>query len=324
MSNLPDQTSVLKLEYFPVTFFSMIMGMTGLTLVWEKAVSVFAAPPIIGHILLTLTACLFLILVLLYLLKIMFKTPAALEEFQHPIKLSFFPAFSISLILLSVATLGISKQLSLFIWASGSALHLLFTIYVLNQWIHHPKFQIAHMTPAWFIPVVGNILVPIAGVEHGYTEVSWFFFSIGLVYWIVLKTLVLNRMIFHDPLPGKLLPTLFILIAPPAAGFLSYIKLNGELDNFARILFYAAMFLIILLLSQLPRFTRIKFFMSWWAYSFPLAASAVAAQVMYTSLGQPFFYYLAMALVGLSSAVIFLLLSRTLMAVIRNEICQPE
>ncbi|BBB25327.1 SLAC1 anion channel family protein [Amphritea japonica] len=324
MSELSEQTSASKLEHFPITFFAMIMGMTGLTLAWEKAVSVFSAPPIISHVLLTLTACLFLIIVLIYLLKIMLKTRAVLGEFNHPIKLSFFPAFSISLILLSVATLEISKTLSLFVWASGSALHLLFTVYVLNQWIHHPKFQIAHITPAWFIPVVGNILVPIAGVEHGYSEVSWFFFSIGLVYWIILKTLVLNRMIFHDPLSGKMLPTLFILIAPPAVGFISYLKLNGELDSFARVLFYSAMFLILLLLSQLPRFARIKFFMSWWAYSFPLAASAIAAQVMYTTLEQPFFYYLAMILIGLASAVISLLLFRTLLAVIRNEICQPE
>lgn len=324
MSELSEQTSASKLEHFPITFFAMIMGMTGLTLAWEKATSVFSAPPIISHILLTLTACLFLIIVLIYLLKIILKTHAVSGEFNHPIKLSFFPAFSISLLLLSVATLEISKSLSLFVWASGSALHLLFTVYVLNQWIHHPKFQIAHITPAWFIPVVGNILVPIAGVEHGYSEVSWFFFSIGLVYWIILKTLVLNRMIFHDPLPGKMLPTLFILIAPPAVGFLSYLKLNGELDNFARILFYAAMFLILLLLSQLPRFARIKFFMSWWAYSFPLAASAIAAQVMYTTLEQPFFYYLAMVLIALASAVISLLFFRTLLAVIRNEICQPE
>ncbi|UTW03810.1 SLAC1 anion channel family protein [Amphritea atlantica] len=324
MNNVSEQITASKLEHFPITFFAMSMGITGLTLMWEKASTVFGAPAIIGQLLLTLTTCLFLILVLVYLLKIMLKTSAVVDEFQHPIKLSFFPAFSISLILLSVATLDASKQLSFILWSSGSALHLMLTVYVLNQWIHHPKFQIIHMTPAWFIPVVGNILVPIAGVEHGYIEISWFFFSIGIIYWIVLKTLVLNRMMFHDPVPQKLLPTLFILIAPPAVGFISYMKLNGELDNVARILFYAAMFLLLLLLSQLPRFTRIKFFMSWWAYSFPLAASAIAAQLMYSMQGQPFFYYLALGLSALATLVIALLFSRTVLAVIRNEICLPE
>nr|WP_320136875.1 SLAC1 anion channel family protein [uncultured Amphritea sp.] len=324
MSNQLEQTSASKLQHFPITFFAMIMGMTGLTLVWEKASHVFSTPPIIGHVLLIVTACLFLILALIYLLKIMLKAPAVLEEFNHPIKLSFFPAFSISMLLLSIATLDVSEQLSFILWSSGSVIHLLLTVYVLNQWIHHPKFKVIHMTPAWFIPVVGNILVPIAGVEHGYTEISWFFFSIGIVYWIVLKTLVLNRMIFHDPIPHKLLPTMFILIAPPAVGFISYMKLNGALDNFARILFYTAMFLVVLLLVQAPRFTRIKFFMSWWAYSFPLAAAAIAAQLMYSQLGQPFFYYLSLVLIALSSVIIVLLFFRTLLAVIRNEFCVPE
>ncbi len=324
MSNLSEQFAASKLEHFPVTFFAMIMGMTGLALVWEKASIVFGAPAIVGHLLLTLTACLFVILAVVYLLKIILRKSAVLEEFQHPIKLSFFPAFSISMILLSIATLTLSERLSFILWSVGTALHLMLTGYVLNQWIHHVKFQVTHMTPSWFIPVVGNILVPIAGVEHGYTELSWFFLSIGIVYWSVLKTLVLNRMMFHDPMPEKLLPTMFILIAPPAVGFISYIKLTGTLDSFARILFYSAMFLLLLLLSQVPRFSRIKFFMSWWAYSFPLAASAIAAQLMYINLGQPFYYYLALGLLSLATVVIALLFFRTLQAVIRNEICLPE
>lgn len=324
MSNLSERTAASRLQHFPITFFAMIMGMTGLTLVWQKASSMFLLPVIIGDLLLILTACLFLILTMIYLLKIMLKTSAVLEEFSHPIKLSFFPAFSISMLLLSIATLDVSKQLSFILWSFGSAIHLLVTVYILNQWIHHSKFQLIHMTPAWFIPVVGNILVPIAGVEHGHSEISWFFFSIGIVYWLVLKTLVLNRMIFHDPIPQKLLPTMFILIAPPAIGFISYMKLNGELDNFARVLFYTAIFLVILLLAQAPRFSRIKFFMSWWAYSFPLAAATLASQVMYTLQQQPFFYYLSLILIALVTVVIALLLFRTLLAVIRNEICLAE
>lgn len=48
--------------------------------------------------------------------------------------------------------------------------------------------------PAWFIPVVGNIIVPLAGVRFAPAEVSWFFFSIGLVFWIVLLAIVMYRL----------------------------------------------------------------------------------------------------------------------------------
>jgi tellurite resistance protein len=319
-----EHDSYSKLAHFPAAFFAMVMGLTGLTLAWEKASQVFSSSILIPKTLLIISACSFLSIVLIYLLKIVRHPQAVTAEFNHPIKMSFFPAFSIGLILLSVATLQISASLSEYIWMLGASIHLIFTLYVLGQWLHHPKFQVNHSTPAWFIPVVGNILVPISGVEHGYIEVSWFFFSIGLVYWVLLKTLIFNRMFFHDPLPEKLLPTLFILIAPPAVGFISYIKLNGELDNFGRILFYAAMFLVMLLLSQLPKFTRIKFFMSWWAYSFPLAASSVAAMLMYQLTPSAFLYGLSMGLLALSTTVIAILFARTMLAIYRNEICKPE
>ncbi len=313
-----------KLEHFPISFFAMVMGLTGLTLVWQKAGELFGLNPLIGNGLLSITFLTFFAVSLAYLIKLNRFTGAVKAEFNHPVKISFFPAFSISLILLGTATLHLAPNLSLALWLSGSLIHLLFTLYVLGQWLHHPKFAVPHSTPAWFIPVVGNILVPIAGVEHGYVEFSWFFFAIGLVYWIVLKTLIFNRMFFHDPLPEKLLPTLFILIAPPAVGFISYTKLNGELDNFGRILFYAALFLVLLLLSQAPKFLKIKFYMSWWAYSFPLAAASVASMLMYQMSNSEAMKIIAIMMIGLSSLVITFLFIRTLLAIGRNEICQPE
>lgn len=314
-----------KLQHFPIAFFAMIMGTTGLTLAWQKAAEVLQLPALVSQVMLILVACLFLAVCLGYVLKILRFPEMSLKEFHHPIKISFFPAFSISLLLLSVATLQVSADLSLYLWAAGCVMHLGFTLHVVTQWIHHPKFQIQHSTPAWFIPVVGNIIVPIAGVAHGFVELSWFFFSIGIVYWIVLKTLIFNRVLFHDPLPEKLLPTLFILIAPPAVGFISYTKLNGgEIDGFARILFYSAMFLVLLLFTQLERFRRIPFFLSWWAYSFPLAASSIAIQTMYLKTGSSFFGLLSWVSLVVASLVIALLLFKTFKAVRSGGVFKPD
>jgi len=82
---------------------------------------------------------------------------------------------------LTIALLPHYPGLSQIVWTAGTVLHFGFTLYVLSVWIHHTHFEINHMNPAWFIPIVGNILVPIAGVHHASAEISWFFFSIGLV-----------------------------------------------------------------------------------------------------------------------------------------------
>lgn len=313
------------LALFPVTFFASVMGLTGLTLSWQKAVYSLGLEPLVGRVLLILTACVLLSLTCIYLFKALKYGDRVLAEFEHPIQISFFPAFSISLLLLAVATLEVSMSLSHYLWICGAGLHLLLTLHVMTQWIHHSRFKVQHSTPAWFIPVVGNIIAPIAGVQHGYTEAGWFFFAIGLLYWLVLKTLIFNRILFHDPLPEKLLPTLFIMIAPPAIGFTSYLQLNnGNLDNFGRILYYTSLFITLLLFTQLPRFSRIRFYLSWWAYSFPLAAFSIATQSMWLQTRNEFFLLLSWISLIVVTFVVVLLLIKTARAVINASLFQPD
>jgi tellurite resistance protein len=190
-------------------------------------------------------------------------------------------------------------------------------------WIHHVHFEVGHLNPAWFIPAVGNVLVPVAGVALGYTEVSWFFFSIGMLFWVVLMTIIFYRMLFHHPLEQKLMPTLFILIAPPAVGFIAYVRLAGEIDAFSRVLYFSAAFLTLLLFTQLPRFLRLEFFLSWWAYSFPLAAISIASMVMFEQTGVVFYAWVGGALLILLTMVVILLMVRTAVAVWRHRICLP-
>jgi len=313
-----------RLQNFPISWFATVMGLSGFTIAWSRAGQLFDVSPWIGNGLLMLTVVTFITLSVIYLTKIVRLRPAVSKELNHPVKLNFFPTFSIGLILLSIAFLHVSPATSKILWSVGTVLHLLFTLYVLSIWVNHTKFKIQHMNPAWFIPIVGNILVPIAGVQHFSEEISWFFFAIGLVFWLVLLTIVYYRVIFHDPLPDRLVPTMFILIAPPAVGFISWTQLTDGIGPFGRILYYAALFLTFMLFSQLSRFTRLKFFLSWWAYSFPLAAMTLATFLMQERTGLPFFYGLSIALLAILTVIIVGLVLKTAIAVSRHEICVEE
>ena len=217
-----------------------------------------------------------------------------------------------------------NTELANVLWLIGSSLHLGFTLYVMSAWINHDYFNINHMNPAWFIPIVGNILVPIAGVPLGYADISWFFFSIGIVFWPVLLTIIYYRVIFHPALPDKLVPTFFILIAPPAVGFLSYMQLNGELDNFARVLYFSALFFTLLVLTQFRRFSKLQFFLSWWAYSFPLAAVSIASLRMYEITQNMMYSVIAIILLTILTSFISMLIIRTFKAIFDKQICVEE
>ncbi len=313
-----------RLPYFPISFFAMVMGLAGLCIAWEKAQIGYHLPFRLDLALIPFTTLVFTLLALIYLMKLLRYPGEVVKELNHPVKLNFFPAVSISLILLSITMLHTLPGVSHVLWIIGSSLHLGFTLYVMNIWIHHDKFEVHHINPAWFIPVVGNVLVPVAGTAHGYHEISWFFFSVGIIFWLVLFTIIIYRVLFHNPLPDRLMPTFFILIAPPAVGFISYVKLNGGLDNFAHVLYYSGLFLTLLLFTMVFRFSRLQFFLSWWAYSFPLAAITIATLLMFEKTTNPGFAALGWILLTVLTLVVTYLFYRTMRAVGGKKICMPE
>ena len=154
-------------------------------------------------------------------------TDAVVGELRHPVKLNFFPAISISLLLLPIAVLPIDPRVSAPRWLVGASLHLAFT------------------------------------------------------------------------------------------------RLSGEPDTLARFLYYAGLFLTLLLFTQIGRFAKLKFFLSWWAYSFPLAAISIACMVMYELSGVDAYRWIGVGLLLLLTAIVALLLVRTAIAVARHRICVP-
>lgn len=321
---MTDSSLESRLQFLPVTFFAMVMGLSGLAIAWRRAEAMFHLQVPISDAPLLLAVLSFLALLVLYALKVLRFPDVVRARLGHPVQLNFFPAVSISFILLGIAFLPMSPGVAEVLWVLGSGLHLLLTLYVMGVWIHHQHFEIQHINPAWFIPVVGNCLVPIAGVPLGFVELSWFFFSVGLVFWLLLFAIILYRVLFHHPLPERLMPTFFILIAPPAVGFVAYLQLTGGLDPFARVLYYVGLFLTLLLLTQAGRFFSIQFYLSWWAYSFPLAAITIATLAMYAQTGMSAFAAIAWALLTLVTLMVIYLLWRTFRAVGAGSICVPN
>jgi len=313
-----------RLQHFPIALFSAVMGLSGLALALDQAQRVLGLTVPAGRLVAALAAIAFVVIAAFYGAKLVTFRAAVMADLNHPVRMSFAATFSVSLILLGTLSLGPLPRVSAALWSAGTLIHLVLTLYVLTAWVYQPRFEIQHISPVWFIPAVGNILVPIAGVHHAGNELNWFFFSIGFLFWVVLFVIVMYRMIFHHPLPDRLLPTLFILIAPPAAGFLSYVALTGSIDAFARVLYYGALFLTIWLLTQARRFIKLPFFLSWWAYSFPLAAVTVATMSMYHVTGDTILYLLSYALLFVLLIVVTWLVVRTAFAIRQDEICVEE
>lgn len=314
------------LKHFPITFFAVIMGLAGLSLATRRIeIALSGASGTASFALTLMTAATFCVIAALYLAKALRHPEALKAEWNHPVRIAFFPAITIGVLLLCSGVLPRAHALVEIVWLAATAAHLVLILGVVAAWISHRTFEQAHLTPAWFIPAVGNVLVPIAGVELGYLETSWFFFSVGMLFWLIFLTLVFNRLIFHNPIAERLLPTLVILIAPPSVGFVSWELLNGgTVDAVGRLLYYSALMFVLVTLTQVGRLLRLPFSMAWWAYSFPLAAFTIASALFAGSTGAALPRALSFIAYGVLWAVIAMLVVKTLAAIRRNEIFRPE
>lgn len=308
-----------RLEHFPVSFFGMSMGLFGLALALHAA-GLLAAAHIAGWI----AFAVFIVLAALYVAK-MVRYPAMVrEEWGHPVRLAFFPAISISLLLFATFLHHSAPVVANVVWIVAAVAQAALTLIVVTAWISHRAFGPGHLSPAWFIPAVGNVIAPLAGVELGHPEVSWYFFSVGLIFWLVLLTLVFNRLIFHDPLPERLRPTMVILIAPPALAFLAWLQFSGgEVGIAGRLFINIGYFFAALVAIQIPALVRLPFALSFWALSFPLAALTSASFRFAVLENSPFHWGVGLALLALLVLTIAALLVRTVRAALAGEICQP-
>lgn len=312
-----------RIQHFPITSFAMIMGLTGLTIALGKGYHLQWLPKVPFDIMLFVDLGLFVLFCVLYAWKSIMVPEAVIREFQHPIRINFFATVSISLLLLSIAFYSYWPILALVLWWAGVALQTALTLHTITFWVQH-NFEIHHCNPAWFIPVVGNILVPVTGVDLAPREVSFFYFSVGLFFWMALFAIMFYRIIFHPQLPAKFIPTFFILIAPPAVGFISYMRLTASWDLFSLYLLSVAYFFVLLLAYMRRNFTQLTYFLSWWAFTFPLAAVTIASMVAYQVTGHLVFKGIALTLLLATLVVISIVMWLTVVHARRGEICVEE
>jgi len=313
-----------RLQHFPITFYAMTMGLFGLTLALYSAGGRLEWASLFGNALLIGSLAVFTLVTVVYAAKALLHPSAIKAEWGHPIRVTFFPTSSITLLLIAVCFLPANPGIANIFWLVGASLQGILTLSIIARWIGHKPFEYSHINPAWFIPAVGNVVVPIAGVQLGYIEVSWLFLSGGLLFWIVLLTLVLNRMIFHTPIPGKMLPTLVIMIAPPAVSFIAYLQMTGEIDNFARILLNLGYVFFLIVLTQAPGILKLPFSMSFWALSFPVASLTIGSFHYAALTGSSAHETVGLFLLLLLAIIIVFLVIRTLIAIMKGEICKPE
>lgn len=307
----------------PMALFATVMGTGGAAMSWRKAHHVLGAPAVMGEALFALAAILFAIVLALQVLRALRHSEAVAEEFRHPVSVNFVPAVSVSMAILAAGLAPYDREAAAALWLAAAGLHVTLAFVILHRWFGG-SMKTEQASPAWFIPVVGNLLMPVVGMPLGFTHLSWFLFSVGFVFWLILAPLMTHRLFFAEPLGERAVPSLFILLAPPAVGGLAVLALaSGEATIYSHILFCFAVFIALLVLSMIRRVLKTHFAVGWWAITFPSAAFASLSLAYAELLTTPETMIAAITALVLASAAVLAMLALTLRALARGDLVPP-
>jgi tellurite resistance protein len=157
----------------PAVAFSSVMGICGLGLSWRAAGQVLAAPRAIGEWLIAVGVMLFIALSGLYGIKTLQNPSIVVAEFRDSRSASNFACITVAVVIVAAAILPHAPSAALFLWALGTGGQLVLFLTLFGRWIGEST-EILHATPAWLVPIVGNVTATLAGVSLGFHETSWF------------------------------------------------------------------------------------------------------------------------------------------------------
>ena len=149
------------LEYLPVGLFGSVMGLTALSVAWQLAHEQYGLPGWIGQAIGALALLAFVLMLAGYGIKLVTAFGAVSAEFRHPIAGNMFGTVPISLLLLPIVLEPFAHRLAQALWIIGALGMIVFAWLIVSRWMSDRQ-QVAHATPAWIIPVVGLLDVPLA------------------------------------------------------------------------------------------------------------------------------------------------------------------
>jgi tellurite resistance protein len=101
-------------------------------------------------------------------------------------------------------------------------------------------------------------------------------------------------------------------------------RIAASWDNFSVFLLLMTYFFMALLGVMYKSFTQLKYFMSWWAFTFPLAAATIASAVAFQVTQFVFFKIMAWASLFTAVTAIVIVAWFTIKHIRKGEICVKE
>jgi tellurite resistance protein len=315
------QRGVPRSRRVPPNLFGIGFGLSGLGQAWHAAGPVLGVPGAVADAIYIIAAGVWLALVVAYAAQ---GPRRMLADLRDPVLTPFSSLAVITPMILAAALATVAP-------AAGRVLVIIFLAvtvalggWLTGQWIAG-DLNADSLHPGYYLPTVAGGLVGAGAAAqvhlHALAVAS---FGIGILCWVLVGSLLLNRLFFRRLLPAPLMPTLAIEFAPPAVAGVAYFALTGGAVTFiAAALGGYAILMAVVQLRLVPLYARLRFSPGFWSFTFSYAAGATDALLWITATKPAGARAYAAVVIALITALIAAIAGRTVVAAVRGQPLSP-
>jgi len=289
----------------PLSSLGIPFGLSGLAGTWTMASVTALAPQFIAEVLWMLAAAAWIAVVANYLWRSRNRGGSIRADLCDPVQGAFASLAPTSAMLICTHYAQLLPTAGRIVTGVFMAIALLFGAWFLAQ-LSTRERSIDAIHAGYLLPTVAAaFIVGQSAGTFGWTLLGEAAIAVGILFWLVLGTIILARMAFRPAPPAALLPTFAIFSAPPAVAGNAWFALNGgRIDLVETMLLGTFVVLILVQLMLLGPYLRLPFTLGFWAFTFTAASSGTYTVHWLTLWGGPGHALWAWLAIGLVTLLI--------------------
>ncbi|MEU2261426.1 TDT family transporter [Streptomyces sp. NPDC019645] len=268
------RSSTVRLVHLP--HFAIPLGLAGLGGAWTAGVLVLHAPKWVDDTLYTVAGVLWLLFSAVYIGERARHRGAFRSDRESAASgagAAFLPVVGILLIVHFGRYMPLAAARTV-CWILVAALAVV-AAQLLAHWLTGQlTFQQLH--PGYTLPLVAGPFIAAIGLASVQAvSAARAALGVGMFFWVVIGGVITARLITGGPLPERVLPSLSVLLAPPATGGIAtFVAYPGPIGPLQLAFFGVFVVMALVQIALLKAYLCLPFSLGFWNFTFPVSASA--------------------------------------------------
>jgi tellurite resistance protein len=265
----------------PLNTFAIGFGLVGLAEVWSAAGATLALPTLLVQAFWAIAAVGWLWLIVAHLVRGARSPDTLRSQLRNPTQAPMATLVPTTAMLLAADLRDFVPLAGLILFIVAVVAAALFAGWLIATWLQG-GLALESVHGGYLLPTVAAGLVGADAAAHvGLLLLGWALFGVGVFFWAVLTVIVILRLALRPSLPDPLVPTMAILVAPPAVGGIAWFALDGlHAGPVAAMLAGLGVLLLLVQLALIPKYRKLTFSLGFWSFTFSTAA-VVAVTVLW-------------------------------------------